>query len=132
MFYHFLLTQKQFSKKNKKEKEIYIGDIIINLNKIHSKHRLKILKKNSIDYGYMDYYIYLDMIIKKKRLSEMSRIEKNFIILQMFKKYLEYRFITLYIIPFILGILSTLSFQPFNFILINLIIFPIIFYLIIY
>ena len=50
----------------------------------------------------------------------------------MFKKYLEYRFITLYIIPFILGILSTLSFQPFNFILINLIIFPIIFYLIIF
>ena len=50
----------------------------------------------------------------------------------MFKKYLNNRFITLYIIPFILGSLTTLSFQPFNFTIINFIIFPLFFYLIIY
>ena len=50
----------------------------------------------------------------------------------MIEKYLESRFITLYIFPFILGFLSTLSFQPFNLIIINLIIFPIIFYLVIF
>ena len=35
MFYHFHFKQKKnLKKKLKKEKEIYLGDIIINLNKI--------------------------------------------------------------------------------------------------
>ena len=50
----------------------------------------------------------------------------------MFKKYLNYRFITLFLIPFIIGSLTTLSFQPFNFTIINLIVIPIFFYLIVY
>ena len=50
----------------------------------------------------------------------------------MIKKYLDNRFLTLYIIPFILGSLSILSFEPFNFTLINLFIFPLFFYLLIY
>ena len=50
----------------------------------------------------------------------------------MFEKYFNNRFYILYFIPFILGSLSTLSFQPFNFILVNLIIFPLLFYLIVF
>ena len=50
----------------------------------------------------------------------------------MFEKYFNNRFLTLYIIPFILGSLTTLSFEPFNYTLINFIIFPLFFYLIIY
>ena len=50
----------------------------------------------------------------------------------MIKRYLDNRFLTLYIIPFILGSLSILSFEPFNFTLINLFIFPLFFYLLIY
>jgi len=50
----------------------------------------------------------------------------------MIEKYLYSRFLTLYIIPFILGSLSVLSFEPFNLTLINLIIFPIFFYLLVY
>ena len=50
----------------------------------------------------------------------------------MFKKYLNNRFITLFLIPFIIGSLTTLSFQPFNFTIINLIVIPIFFYLIVY
>ena len=50
----------------------------------------------------------------------------------MIKKYLYSRFLTLYIIPFVLGSLSVLSFEPFNLTIINLIIFPIFFYLLVY
>ncbi len=39
------------------------------------------------------------------------------------------RFLLVFIIPFFLGCISTLSFQPFNITLINFIIFPIIFYI---
>ena len=50
----------------------------------------------------------------------------------MVEKYLNNRFITLYILPFIFGSLSILSFEPFNFTIINFIIFPLLFYLLIY
>ena len=50
----------------------------------------------------------------------------------MMEKYLNNRFLTLYLIPFILGSLTTLSFEPFNYTLINFIIFPLFFYFIIY
>ena len=48
------------------------------------------------------------------------------------EKFLNNRFLTLCIIPFILGLLTTLSFEPFNYTLINFIIFPLFFYFIIY
>ena len=47
-------------------------------------------------------------------------------------KYLDNRFLTLFFLPFLIGSLSTLSFQPFNFTFINFLILPIFFYLIIY
>ena len=50
----------------------------------------------------------------------------------MLDKYLNNRFLTLCLIPFILGTLTTLSFEPFNLSIINLIIFPILFYLIVF
>ena len=37
-------TKKEFKKLLKKEKEIYIGDIIVNLNKIENKNNLKVFK----------------------------------------------------------------------------------------
>ena len=55
MYYHFhFIKKKNLKKKLKKEKEIYLGDIIINLNKIKNKNIKKILKLNLIVYGYMD------------------------------------------------------------------------------
>ena len=45
MFYLFLFKQKRIKNILKKEKEIYLGDIIINLNKIKNKN-LKILNQN--------------------------------------------------------------------------------------
>ena len=50
----------------------------------------------------------------------------------MAEKYLNNRIVTLYIIPFVIGSLTTLSFQPFNLTIVNLIVFPIFFYLIVY
>jgi len=50
----------------------------------------------------------------------------------MIEKYLNNRFLILYFFPFILGSLTMLTFEPFNFSLINLIIFPIFFYLLVY
>ena len=50
----------------------------------------------------------------------------------MINKLLRSRFIVLYLSPLIIGCLSTLSFEPYNFIFINFIILPIFFYLLIY
>ena len=50
----------------------------------------------------------------------------------MTEKYLKSRFLTLYIIPFLLGSLTILSFEPFSFLIINLIVFPIFFYLLVF
>ena len=50
----------------------------------------------------------------------------------MVKKYLDNRFIILYLIPFFIGALTTLSFQPFNLTIINFIVLPLFFYLIVY
>ena len=50
----------------------------------------------------------------------------------MIEKYLNNRLLTLYIIPFLIGSLTVLSFEPFNFWIINFLIFPIFFYLLVY
>ena len=50
----------------------------------------------------------------------------------MIKFILNNRFLVLYVSPFLLGSLSTISFQPFNFTLINFIILPLIFFFIVY
>ena len=50
----------------------------------------------------------------------------------MVEKYLNSRFLILYILPFLFGSLTTLSFQPFNLTIINFIIFPSIFYLLVF
>ena len=50
----------------------------------------------------------------------------------MFEKYLNNRFSILYLTPFIIGLLTVISFHPFNVTIINFIIFPIFFYLIVY
>ena len=50
----------------------------------------------------------------------------------MLDKFLNNRFLVLYVSPFILGSLSTLTFQPFNFTIINFLILPLFFYLIVY
>ena len=40
MFYHFHFIEKVNLKKIKKDKEIYIGDIIVNYNKISNKNNI--------------------------------------------------------------------------------------------
>jgi len=50
----------------------------------------------------------------------------------MIEKYLNNRFLTLYLIPFILGSLTVLSFEPFNLTIINFLIIPSFFYLLVY
>ena len=47
-------------------------------------------------------------------------------------KYLNNRYLTVYIFPFIIGSLSTLSFSPFNYTIINFIILPVFFYLVVF
>jgi len=50
----------------------------------------------------------------------------------MLKKYLDNRFLALYFLPLIFGAITTLSFNPYNIIIINFLIFPLFFYLIFY
>ena len=47
----------------------------------------------------------------------------------MTENFLNNRFLTLYILPFIIGLTSVFSFQPFNFTFLNFIILPLFFYL---
>ncbi len=50
----------------------------------------------------------------------------------MISKYLDNRFISLFLIPFFVGSLSVLSFQPFNLTFVNFFTLPVCFYLIVY
>ncbi|MDC0943177.1 apolipoprotein N-acyltransferase [Pelagibacteraceae bacterium] len=50
----------------------------------------------------------------------------------MLERYLNNRFLILYITPLIIGSLTSLSFQPYNLIIINFIIFPLFFYLVVH
>ena len=50
----------------------------------------------------------------------------------MVKKLFNNRFFILFILPFLIGSLSVLSFQPYNFTIINFIIFPAVFYIIVF
>ena len=50
----------------------------------------------------------------------------------MIEKYLNNRLLTLYAVPFIIGSLTILSFEPFNLGIINFFLFPALFYLLIY
>ena len=50
----------------------------------------------------------------------------------MIKKVLNNRVIVLYLLPFFLGLLTVLSFQPFNFSFINFFILPVFFFLLVY
>ena len=50
----------------------------------------------------------------------------------MIEKYLNNRLLTLILIPFVIGSLSVLSFQPFNLTFINFFVLPFIFYFIVY
>ena len=50
----------------------------------------------------------------------------------MIKKLFDNRYFILFILPFLLGSLSVLSFQPYNFTIINFIIFPTFFYIIVF
>ena len=49
----------------------------------------------------------------------------------MIEKYLNNRFLTLYAIPLVLGSLTTLSFAPFNLLIVNFLYF-LLFYLLVY
>ena len=50
----------------------------------------------------------------------------------MIEKYIDNRLFILYLFPFILGALTVVSFQPFNFSFVNFIILPLFFYLVVY
>ena len=50
----------------------------------------------------------------------------------MIEKYLNNRFSTLYLFPFLIGSLTVFTFQPFNFTFLNFIILPLLFYLVVY
>ena len=50
----------------------------------------------------------------------------------MLEIFLSNRFVVLYFIPFVIGSVSVLSFEPFNLTIINFIILPIFFYLIVF
>jgi probable rRNA maturation factor len=73
-------TKSELKNKLKKEKEIYLGDIIINLNKIKSK---KILKNFKIEFDRLWIHGLVHLFgydhKKEKDFLKMSRVEKNYI-----------------------------------------------------
>ena len=72
-------TKPELKKKLKKEKEIYLGDIIVNLDKIKNK---KILKnfKNEFDHLWIHGLVHLFGYDHKKDKDflKMNQVEKNF------------------------------------------------------
>ena len=72
-------TKKELKKKLKKEKEIYLGDIIINLNKIKNKNKKNFFKLE-FDYLWIHGLVHLfgHDHKKNKDFEEMNRIEKKY------------------------------------------------------
>jgi apolipoprotein N-acyltransferase len=50
----------------------------------------------------------------------------------MFERYINNKFIILYLVPFVIGLLTVFSFQPYNLTFLNFLILPIFFYLTVY
>ena len=72
-------TKLELKKKIKKEKEIYLGDIIVNLNKIKSK---KILKNFKLEFDRLWIHGLVHLLghdhKKDKDFLKMSKIEKKY------------------------------------------------------
>ena len=75
-------TKKEFKTLLKKNKEIYIGDIIVNLNKIKNKNSLKVFKME-FDRLWIHGLVHLfgHDHKKEKDYLKMSKAEKNILIL---------------------------------------------------
>ena len=73
-------TKKEFKKLLKKQKEIYIGDIIVNLNKIKNKNNLKVFKVE-FDRLWIHGLVHLfgHDHKKEKDYLKMSKAEKKYI-----------------------------------------------------
>ena len=73
-------NEKNLKKKIKNEKEIYLGDIIINLNRVRSKNNMKNFKLEFDKlwiHGLIHLFGYDHK--KKKDFSEMNQVEKNYL-----------------------------------------------------
>ena len=72
-------TKKELKKKLKKKKEIYLGDIIINLNKIKNKNKKNFFKLE-FDYLWIHGLVHLFGYDHKKNkdFEKMNRIEKKY------------------------------------------------------
>ena len=72
-------TKNELKRKVKKEKEIYLGDIIINLNKIKNK---KVLKKFKIQFDQLWIHGLVHLLghdhKKNKDFLKMNRVEKRY------------------------------------------------------
>jgi len=73
-------SEKKLKKKMKKEKEIYLGDIIINLNKINCKKNINFFK-SEFDKLWIHGLIHLfgHDHKKEKDFKKMNKIEKNYL-----------------------------------------------------
>ena len=73
-------NEKNLKKKIKNEKEIYLGDIIINLNRVRSKNNMKNFKLEFDKlwiHGLIHLFGYDHK--KKKDFSEMNQVEKDYL-----------------------------------------------------
>ena len=77
-------NKKKLQNKIKKEKEIYLGDIIINLNKLNKKKNIKLFKAQ-FDKLWIHGFVHLFGHEKKKEkdYKKMNRLEENYL------KYIE-------------------------------------------
>ena len=73
-------SEKNLKKKMKKEKELYLGDIIINLNKINCKKNINFFK-SEFDKLWIHGLIHLfgHDHKKEKDFKKMNKIEKNYL-----------------------------------------------------
>ena len=73
-------SEKNLKKKLKKEKEVYLGDVIINLNKINTKNNL-IIFKLEFDKLWIHGLLHLFGHDHKKEIdfNKMNKVEKNYL-----------------------------------------------------
>jgi len=73
-------SEKNLKKKLKNEKEVYLGDVIINLNKINTKNNLRIFKLE-FDKLWIHGLLHLFGHDHKKEIdfNKMNKVEKNYL-----------------------------------------------------
>ena len=106
--------KKEFQSRLKRNKEIYLGDIILNFDKMKNKKNHKNFKLE-FDKLWIHGFVHLFGYDHKKEkiFTLCKKLKKNiYRLLKIIEKFLNNRLFTLFLFPFLIGSLTVFLFNP--------------------